>query len=78
MMAMPTYYFDLVLGDVAIPDPVGLNLPDEAAAREHAARRVEELRNVNRWSITIIGVYVRDERRTPLFQVGKPPVRSRG
>jgi len=45
---MPRYYFNLKRRDATLIDPDGTDLPDEAAARDHALRVISELmRNAN-------------------------------
>jgi hypothetical protein len=40
---MPIYFFDLKTPEGTIRDPVGMDLPDESSAREHARRVACEL-----------------------------------
>jgi hypothetical protein len=57
---MPRYYFDLKKRDETLYDNDGADLPDEAAARDHALRVMSELmRNTNArtrsWRLAVMG-----------------------
>lgn len=42
---MPLYRFDWALGDHRIRDTIGMELPDDDAARQHATTEIRELLN---------------------------------
>jgi hypothetical protein len=57
---MPRYYFDLKKREETLHDNDGTDLPDEAAARDHALRVMGELmRNTNvrtrSWRLAVLG-----------------------
>ena len=65
---MPRYYFTLKRREGTLLDPDGMDLPNEAAAREHALHVMSELmRNANvrtrAWRLTVI-----DENRGACFE----------
>ena len=66
---MPRYYFTLKRREGTLLDPDGMDLPNEAAAREHALHVMSELmRNANvrtrGWRLAVI-----DENRRSCFEL---------
>jgi len=66
---MPRYYFNLKRRDGTLVDPDGLDLPDQAAAREYALQVISELtRNANvrarAWRLAVM-----DQDRQPCFEL---------
>ena len=66
---MPRYYFNLKRRDGTLVDPDGVDLPDQAAAREHALQVIDELmRNANvrtrGWRLAVM-----DEGRQSCFEL---------
>jgi hypothetical protein len=66
---MPRYYFNLKRREDTLFDPDGTELPDEAAARDHALRVISELmRNANvrtrAWRLAVM-----DQNRQSCFEL---------
>jgi hypothetical protein len=66
---MPRYYFSLKRRDGTLVDPDGLDLPDQATAREHALQVIDELmRNANvrtrGWRLAVL-----DQDRQSCFEL---------
>jgi hypothetical protein len=76
---MPKFYFDTIEKDRTGLDPDGLELADEAAARRMAwtclTEVLADMRSPVEADLAFL-IIVRDEQRTPIFQVaaqGGPP-----
>lgn len=66
---MPLYYFNLRTGGEIIPDPEGTELPDEAAAREHADLVARELLRNREHKTRFWEVVVHDSAHRPCFEL---------
>ena len=67
---MPRYHFDLRADGITIPDHEGLELLDEAAAREEAARAAGEMkRSARNAEPQAIALVVRDGSPIPVCTV---------
>jgi hypothetical protein len=68
---MPNFYFDVVAGEVLLPDEEGLDLPDVAAAEREAADTVAMLAReyLHRSSMRPVVVAVRDSEGQRLMVV---------
>jgi hypothetical protein len=66
---MPLYFFNLEQSSSIISDPEGMELPDEAAAREHAAVVARELMQNNEQRTRTWRLRVCNARREVQFEL---------
>lgn len=69
---MPKYFFDLYDGDLLLPDPLGVELPDEEIARTEATKTLSEIAAQEipaDGPRRLFRIVVIDEARTILFEV---------
>jgi len=66
---MPRYYFNIKKREETLPDRYGTDLPDEAAARDHARRVVVELMRNGHAGIRGWRLAVTDEDRRQCFEL---------